>query len=30
VPALYDIGLRVGAVLIKPEHFPDGFNPPVS
>ncbi|HVN01428.1 MAG TPA: patatin-like phospholipase family protein [Caulobacteraceae bacterium] len=27
VPALYDIGLRVGARLVKPEHFPDVFDP---
>jgi hypothetical protein len=27
VPALYDIGLRIGAKQIKPEHFPDCFNP---
>jgi hypothetical protein len=27
VPALHDIGMRVGATLIKPEHFPDVFDP---
>jgi hypothetical protein len=27
VPALYDIGLRAGDVLVKPEHFPDVFDP---
>ena len=26
-PALHDIGMRVGATLIKPEHFPDVFDP---
>jgi hypothetical protein len=28
VPALYEIGLRVGERLVKPEHFPDAFDPP--
>ncbi len=28
VPALYNIGLTVGDRLIKPEHFPDVFDPP--
>ena len=27
VPALYDLGLKVGAVLVKPEHFPAKFDP---
>ncbi len=27
VPALYDLGLRVGEVLIKPEHFAEKFDP---
>jgi hypothetical protein len=27
VPALYSIGLRAGERLVKPEHFPDVFNP---
>lgn len=26
VPALYDIGLKVGEKLIKPNHFPDAFD----
>ncbi|HWF78233.1 MAG TPA: patatin-like phospholipase family protein [Caulobacteraceae bacterium] len=28
VPALYEIGLKVGEKLVKPEHFPDAFDPP--
>jgi hypothetical protein len=28
VPALYRIGLKVGERLVKPEHFPDVFDPP--
>ena len=28
VPALYNIGLTVGDRLVKPEHFPDVFDPP--
>jgi len=28
VPALYDLGLRAGDALVKPEHFPDAFDPP--
>lgn len=28
VPALYDIGLQAGDALVKPEHFPDVFDPP--
>ena len=28
VPALYSIGLQVGEKLVKPEHFPDAFDPP--
>ena len=27
VPALYDLGLRAGDALVRPEHFPDVFNP---
>jgi hypothetical protein len=27
VPALYDLGLKVGAALVRPEHFPDVFDP---
>ena len=30
VPALYDIGLRVGDALIKREHFRDCFDPAVT
>jgi len=29
-PALYDLGLRVGEVLVKPEHFPAKSTPPRS
>ena len=28
VPALYDIGLKVGEKLVQPAHFPDAFDPP--
>jgi uncharacterized protein len=27
VPALYGIGLEAGKALVKPEHFPDAFDP---
>ena len=27
VPALYGIGLEAGKTLVKPEHFPDAFDP---
>ncbi|HEY1752804.1 MAG TPA: patatin-like phospholipase family protein [Caulobacteraceae bacterium] len=27
IPSLYDVGLAAGGVLVKPEHFPEAFNP---
>jgi len=30
VPALYEIGLKAGDVLVKPEHFRDVFDPPAA